>query len=95
MPFFVFIGYDGPRGSELRGQHRPAHLKNLESLSDAGRIRHAGPLLDPTGRPFGSLVVFEDESLQAARAWAARDPYVVEDVFVRYEVHETKIVFPK
>jgi uncharacterized protein YciI len=95
MPLYVFVGHDGPHGGELRKQHRPAHLAGLEPLDAEGRIRHAGPLLDASGAPVGSLVLFEAESLDAARAIAARDPYVVEGVFERHEVHETRVVFPR
>jgi len=95
MPLYAFIGHDGPRGPELRRLHRPAHLAGLEPLDAEGRIRHAGPLLDAAGAPVGSLILFEAESLDAARALASRDPYVVEGVFERHEVHETRIVFPR
>jgi len=95
MPLFAMIGRDGPRGAELRKLHRDAHLAGLEPLDAAGRIRHAGPLRDASGAPCGSLVVFEAESLEAARAQAAADPYVVEGVFETHEVFETVVVFPK
>ncbi|MDJ0852197.1 MAG: YciI family protein [Myxococcota bacterium] len=89
------IGRDGPRGAELRKLHRPAHLEGLEGLEAEGKIRHAGPLLDGEGRPCGSLIVFEADDLAAARALAARDPYVVEGIFASHEVLETKVVFPR
>jgi uncharacterized protein YciI len=95
MAFFVLIGRDGPRGAELRKLHREAHLKGLESLEAEGRIRHAGPILDAAGQPAGSVVVFEAESLAAAQALAAGDPYVTEGVFEHHEVAETKVVVPK
>jgi uncharacterized protein YciI len=94
MPLYAFVGFDGPRGAELRKRHRPAHLAGLEPLAAAGRIRHAGPLLDAAGAPVGSLVLFEAEGLDDARAIAARDPYVTEGIFERYAVHETRAVFP-
>lgn len=95
MPLFVMIGRDGPRGAELRKLHRPAHLEGLEGLEQAGKIRHAGPLLDEAGAPVGSLIVFEADDLAAAQAQAARDPYVVEGIFGSHEVLETKVVFPR
>lgn len=95
MPLFAFTGYDGPQGSELRKRHRPAHLAGLEGLAAADRIRHAGPLLDDEGRPLGSLILFEAETLEEARTIAARDPYVTEGIFERYDVHETRVVFPQ
>ena len=95
MPFYALIGRDGPRGLELRKLHRAAHLGRLQELEAAGRIRHAGPLLDEGGQAIGSLIVFEAEDLERAREIAARDPYVVQGVFEGYELRETKVVFPK
>ncbi|UCE85746.1 MAG: hypothetical protein JSU66_15680 [Deltaproteobacteria bacterium] len=95
MPLFAFIGHDGARGAELRKQHRQEHLANLEPLSAAGRVRHAGPLLDSDGKPVGSVILFEADSLEAALAFAAQDPYVVRGIFERYEVRETRVVFPR
>jgi uncharacterized protein YciI len=95
MPWFVMIGHDGPRGRELRPTHRPAHLAGLEPLAEAGRIRHAGPMLGDDGAPIGSVVLFEAGDLAEARAIAARDPYVTQGIFARYEVRETAVVFPR
>jgi uncharacterized protein YciI len=95
VPLFAYIGHDGPRGIELRKVHRPAHLTYFEPIDAAGRIRHAGPLLDPAGEPVGSVILFEADDLAAARAVAARDPYVAEGIFERHEVHETRVVFPR
>lgn len=94
MALFVLIGRDGARGLELRARHRAAHLANLRPLAEAGRIVYAGPLLDDAGSPCGSVVVFEAEDLASARRFAASDPYVVEGVFERWEVLETRRVFP-
>ena len=38
---------------------------------------------------------FGVEDLAEARAIADRDPYVVEGIFERHEVCETRIIFPK
>jgi hypothetical protein len=94
MPLFALIGRDGPRGPELRRLHRPAHLEGLRPLARDGRVRFAGPLLEG-GAPIGSLVVFEAPDLAAARALAARDPYVVHGVFAEHEVRETRDVLPE
>ncbi len=95
MPLFALIGRDGEQGLALRKQHREAHLAGMEPLDAAGRIHHAGPLLDATGAPTGSLVVFEAADLAEAQAIAARDPYVTQGIFASYEVFETKVVFPR
>src|SRR5262245_37178577 len=94
MPLYVLIGRDGTKGPEPRMRNRPAHLAGLEPLDRAGRIRYAGPILDPAGTPRGSVVVFEAASLDDAHAVAAKDPYVTEGVFESWEVHETRQVFP-
>lgn len=94
MPWFVYTGFDGPRGPELRPSVRPRHLAHLEGLDRAGRIRFAGPLLGEDGRPRGSLVLFEADDWAAARGVAEGDPYLVEGVFERVEVRETKQVLP-
>jgi uncharacterized protein YciI len=95
MPWFILIGHDGPRGLELRKVHRPAHIAVLEAVECSHRIRHAGPMLGDDGAPIGSVVLFEAESLADAQAIAARDPYVIEGIFARYEVRETAVVFPR
>ena len=73
MPLYAMIGRDGTRGAELRKLHRAAHLEGLEPLDRAGRIHHAGPLLDEGGAPTGSLVIFEAPDLASARAIATID----------------------
>jgi len=94
MPHYMILGRDGARGLELRKLHREAHLANLKPVADAGRVIHAGPVLDDSGSPCGSLIVFEAESLEAAKGFAATDPYVTQGIFESHEVLETKIVFP-
>ena len=94
MPLFIYRGLDGPRGLELRKQHRPSHLAHMETLDRAGRIRFAGPLLDPSGQPVGSLIVLEADDLESARAVAEADPYNSEGVFERIDVHQTRQIFP-
>lgn len=88
---FVILGFDGPDGEARRKIHRPAHLANLEPLDQAGRVLLAGPLTDKTG----SLIVIEADSLEEARKFALEDPYTVNGVFERVEVHPFAQVFPK
>lgn len=94
MGLFVYMGFDGPRGAELRPDVRPRHLAHLEGLSASGRIRFAGPLLDADERPCGSVVVLEAPDLAGARAIAESDPYLTEGVFERVDVRGTKQVLP-
>lgn len=94
MGLYVLIGRDGADGLARRKLHREAHLANLKPLADAGSVLYAGPMLDDAEQPCGSVVVFEAASLEAARVFAASDPYVVQGVFAKWEVLGTKQVFP-
>lgn len=87
---YLFIGYDGPDGKELRKLHREAHLKKLKDLSKAGRIVLAGPLTDGTG----SLIVFNCATRSEVELIVKTDPYVMERVFERYEIHPFEKVLP-
>jgi len=95
MPWFALMGYDGARGLELRGVHRPSHLDYWRPLAAAGRVRHAGPLLDEQGQPRGSVLIFDAADLPAAKALAAADPYSTNRVFERHELFETRAVLPE
>jgi hypothetical protein len=88
---FVILGFDGPDGEAKRKIYRPAHLANMEPLDRQGRVILAGPLTDRTG----SLIVIEADSLEEARRFAQEDPYTVNGVFERVEVHPFTQVFPK
>jgi uncharacterized protein YciI len=90
---YAILGRDAPDALPRRRAARPAHLLRIEELLGAGRLLTAGPLpaIDapdpgPAGNP-GSPVVAEFESLAAAQAWVAADPYVTEGVFAGFEVH--------
>ena len=87
---FVILGWDGPDGQTKRPEHRPLHLERLKHLQEEGRLICAGPFADKTG----SLIIIEAESLADAEAFAREDPYVIEGVFERTEVHPFKQVFP-
>ena len=87
---FVIIGHDARDARDKRPQHRPAHLNHLEPLVQAGKIRLAGPFTDGAG----SLIVVEAESLGAVWELVGRDPYVVNGIFERVEVHPFLQVFP-
>jgi uncharacterized protein YciI len=96
MPLFAIIGQDGPHGAEQRPAVRPRHLEHLRPLDRAGRVALAGPLFAEDGKtPRGSLIVLEAASLDEARDVAARDPYIVEGVFDRYDVRPFAKVFPE
>jgi uncharacterized protein YciI len=88
---FVILGFDGPDGEARRKIYRPAHLAKMEPLDQQGRVVLAGPLTDKAG----SLIIIEADSLNEAQQFALEDPYTVNGVFERVEVHPFTKVFPK
>jgi uncharacterized protein YciI len=84
---YAFIARDAANTGALRPRVRPRHLAYLQPLIDQGRVIFGGPhpaIDSPDPGPAGytgSLIIAEFESLAAAQAWSAEDPYVVEGVF--------------
>lgn len=100
MMLYAIIGEDIPNSLEKRLAVRPAHLERLKALQEEGRLILAGPhpaIDSPDPGPagfFGSLIVAEFESLEAARTWAEADPYATSGVFAKLTVKPFKKVFP-
>jgi hypothetical protein len=98
---YAVIAEDKPDSLELRRQVRPSHLQRLQDLQNEGRLLLAGPhpavdADDPGPAGFtGSLIVAEFSSLEAAREWAAADPYRQAGVYARLTVKPFKKVFPQ
>jgi len=98
---YAIIGDDVADSLERRLSARPAHLKRLLELQDAGRLLLAGPnpAVDsdnpgPAGFT-GSLIVAEFDNLQAAQQWADADPYIEAGVYAKVTVKPFKKVFPQ
>ncbi len=87
---YVFIGYDGPEGQELRKVHRPKHLERLKDLAKAGKVALAGPFTDGSG----SLIIYNVATKTEAELLAKTDPYVMERIFERYEIRPFDKVLP-
>jgi uncharacterized protein len=98
---YAIVGEDHPGSLDQRLAARPEHLTRLEQLQAAGRLVLAGPCPaidapDPGPAGFsGSLIVAEFDSLAAAQAWAAADPYVAAGVYAGVTVKPFKLVLPK
>ena len=98
--WYMIHAKDVPDSLEKRLGARPAHLARLEALKDEGRLLVAGPLPaidaeDPGPAGFtGSLVVAQFDSLEAAKAWAAADPYVEAGAYASADVQPFKRVSP-
>jgi uncharacterized protein YciI len=98
--WYMIYSVDVDNSLPLRKEARPAHLARLEALKNEGRLLTAGPLPaidsdDPQDAGFtGSLVIAEFESLEAAREWASKDPYIDAGVYKESIVKPFKRVLP-
>ena len=85
---YAVICRDKPGALQTRLDTRAAHLAYIEKT---GIVRMAGPFIE-AGQMCGSLVVLECDSLEAAQAWAANDPYAGAGLFESVTVTEWKKV---
>ena len=87
---FVVIAKDKENSLALRMATREAHFAYALA---GGVIKLGGPFLDANGDMCGSLIIFEAENLEAAKAWHAGDPYVKAGLFATSEVQPWKSTF--
>lgn len=79
----ALIARDKPGALQVRLDTRDAHVDYLKST---GVVSQAGPLLDDAGEMIGSLVILDVPDIQAARDWAAQDPYAHAGLFENVEL---------
>jgi uncharacterized protein YciI len=97
---YAIFARDVPNSAALRPRVRPRHLEYIQPLVDQGRVMFGGPhpaidSPDPGPAGFtGSLIIAEFGSLEEAKTWVARDPYVVEGVFAEVEIKPVLQVRP-
>ncbi|MCF8466253.1 MAG: YciI family protein [Sneathiella sp.] len=78
----LFIAHctDKPGHLQVRLDTRPDHLAFLKAKGSA--LKLGGPTTDADGEtPTGSILIFEDSDLVAAKAWIAGDPYAAAGLF--------------
>ena len=88
---FALICTDKPQSLDLRLATRAAHLAYLQTY--AAKITQAGPLLDPAGRPCGSLLLIDVEDAAAAAGFAEADPYARAGLFESVVIRAYRAVF--
>ena len=79
----ALIAKDKPGAREVRKANRDAHLAYIE---ETGVVEQAGPLLDDMEEMIGSLIVLKVEDMDAARRWAAADPYAKAELFASVDL---------
>jgi len=95
MPLFALIGHDHPLELKRRQSHQAAHREHMAKLDAGSRLRYGGPLMNEQEEMVGSLIILEANNLDEAKIIYAEDPYIIHNVFERYEVIETKQIFPR
>ena len=98
---YVIVAEDVPDSSAKRAAVRARHYERMTAMQDAGRLLISGPcpaIDSPDPGPAGysgSVIIAEFESLAAARAWIAEDPYVTTGVFANVAVRPFRKGFPR
>lgn len=79
----ALIARDKKDALQTRLDNRAAHLAYIE---ETGVVTQAGPLLGDEGAMIGSLVILDVADVDAARDWAANDPYAKAGLFENVEM---------
>ncbi len=88
---FAILNHDKPGALDLRMEVRETHLAYLRTAGD--RLMTAGPILGEDGKtPIGSLLIIEADDLDAARAFAADDPYAKAGLLASVDIRPWKWV---
>ena len=89
MPLYVISWSDKPNSLEKRMGAREAHLAYIHQQGD--KVKLGGPFLGADGQMAGSMILLEADSLEAAQAFHASDPYKVAGLFERSEVRPWRL----
>jgi uncharacterized protein YciI len=90
MPLFVIQWKDrAPDGPAIRAATRQAHLDWI--ATQPGVVKLGGPFLHADETMAGSLMIIEAESLEAAEAFHARDPYTRAGLFEQSSVSPWRV----
>ncbi len=86
---FAVICTDRKDSLKVRMANREAHLAYI---GETGVVAQAGPFLDAEGQMCGSLVILDVADMDAARDWAANDPYARAGLFADVRIEAWKKV---
>ena len=89
MALFIVQWKDKPGAAEARAGAREAHLAYVRD--GAAKVVLAGPFLNAEGGMVGSMLIVEADSLEAAQAFNANDPYKAAGVFETASIDPFKI----
>jgi len=90
---YALICKDKAGGLPLRMETRPDHVAYLDGLNARGVLKMAGPLLDDSEQPCGSLVIVDAANKDAAQDIADSDPYAKAGLFADVEIRPFRWAF--
>jgi uncharacterized protein YciI len=90
MSYFVTC-IDKLNSLEKRIRTRDEHIDYLKKFKK--NIITAGPLIDKTGTPYGSLLILNFENMEEVKLFLNNDPYAKKELFQEVTVKEFKKVF--
>ncbi|MEU8845668.1 YciI family protein [Streptomyces sp. NPDC048564] len=86
---YAVIAYDStdPGTFERRMLVRPAHTANGEKMMADGSFLFGGGILDGAGKMAGGVLIVDFETRDEIDEWLKSEPYIVNKVWDRVEVH--------
>jgi len=93
MQQYVIIAHDGTdeKALERRMNIRPFHLDGAKKLKENGNFVVGGAMLDDNGKMIGSVMIVQFETEADLRQWEATEPYIVDGVWVKYEIKPFRV----
>lgn len=76
---------------ERRMSARPSHFDGARKLKQNGNFIFAGALLNDQQKMIGSTMVVQFETPEELKEWMNDEPYIVNNVWKKIEVHPFKI----
>lgn len=87
---YAIIAWDGPDPAR-RMEVRDRHLAVITRWAAEGSLALGSPLFTPEWKPAGSLMVLDVPDQAGLDAYLAEEPFAVEGVWDRWEVHPFRI----
>lgn len=93
MQQYLVYAWDGTddQALERRMNARPAHFEGARKLKENGNFIFAGALLNDQQKMIGSTMVVQFETPEELKNWMNTEPYIVNDVWEKIEVHPFKV----
>lgn len=85
--YFAVMTRDNPEAGDKRKSLYPEHKEHLDAQPDGIAIRVSGPLLGESGKPVGSLLVIEADTIDMVRDYINKDPYIAAGVWAGFSVN--------